>query len=129
MTVMVYVSNSSRRKRKKQKPTAAQRDLAAAEAKMWAAHSKPLGASRTVTVETYEPKTPVVSGPYIRPNSVPKPVAAPVGNATKTVRDPLAAAKAGLAGRVGQAYNKGGLSYLTDDELAEQRTGAHKRRT
>lgn len=25
-------------------------------------------------------------------------------------------------------YSKGGIQYLTDDELKEQRTGAHKRR-
>lgn len=50
------------------------------------------------------------------------------GTATVPVNDPLAEAKRNLASRVGQSFNKGGLQYLTDDEMAEQRTGAHKRR-
>lgn len=132
MTSIVYTSTSSSKLRKKRKPTAAQRELAAAEARMLEAHSKPLTSGRKYggsTVVEDKMSSPVVAGPYIRPASVPKPPPAPVGVATKVVCDPLAAAKAGLASRVGQAYNKGGLSYLTDDELAEQRTGAHKRRT
>ena len=51
-----------------------------------------------------------------------------IGSGTKPAVDPLAEVKRQMAHRVGQAYNKGGLSLLTDDEMREQRTGAHLRR-
>lgn len=52
------------------------------------------------------------------------------GAATKAVpTEDMQAAIHKVSSRVGMSYNKGGLQYLTDDELREQRTGAHKRRT
>jgi hypothetical protein len=47
---------------------------------------------------------------------------------TKPIVDPLASAKDQLKARVGQSFNKGGLSYLTDDELEEHKQGLHRRR-
>lgn len=40
----------------------------------------------------------------------------------------LEAAKAGLAGRTGALYNKGGMAFISDADLAEMTTGSHRRR-
>lgn len=47
---------------------------------------------------------------------------------TKPVVDPLGEAKDKLKSHIGMVYNKGGLQYLSDEDIAEQRSGTHKRR-
>lgn len=51
-----------------------------------------------------------------------------IGSGTKPAVDPLAEVKRQMAHRVGQAYNKGGLVYLSDKDMDEQKTGSHRRR-
>lgn len=50
------------------------------------------------------------------------------GGGTVPAVDPLHEVKRELAGRTGQAYNKGGIQYLSDADLQEQRSGSHRRR-
>lgn len=117
------------RKSKPRKPNARERELAAEWDKMMAAHSKPLGKGRGVQPSKITVGSPVVTAAAPRVASVKISASTPLGVAVVPVVDPLHVAKRDLRGRVGQAYNKGGLQYLTDDELAEQKTGSHKRRS
>ena len=122
------IIKAPRGRRKKQKPNAKQRELADSWAQLLAKHDRPLerGAKAkgiTVVAASVEPdddlaatKAKLVVG------------SRSMGVAVKPVVDPLRAEKKALAARTGQAYNKGGIQYLSDDELKEQRTGAHKRR-
>lgn len=108
-------------------PTAKERELVAQWERLMKAHSKPLerGAkAKGVRIETRGKK------PALAPTEVSKRPSRPVymGSATKPAVDPLAEAKKQLMSRVGQAYNKGGLQLLTDAEIAEQKTGSHRRR-
>lgn len=125
---IIRISDGRRVKRRKLN-VAEQRDLALQWEKICASHARPLerGAqAKNVVVKPVKVKvSKAVKTKVVAP--VHKPMALFV--ATKPVVDPLAQAKRDLAPRVGQAFNKGGLQYLSDDDMAEQKTGAHKRRT
>ena len=115
-------------RRKQSKPTAEQRRLAAQWEAIKASHASPLergakswGLKKPKQVKEVEQIDLLVDLPVQKPMKDP-------GVATKPVIDPLAEIKARLKSRVGQAFNKGGLQYLTDDELEEQRSGSHRRR-
>jgi hypothetical protein len=120
-------------KKKKRKPTAEERELATSWEKLKLSHAKPLELGSQVKgkipgtlvskskVRYQEPE------PYKRKNeNVPS---LPMkGMATKPIADPAAAEKHAMKAHAGVAYNKGGLVFLSDADLAEQRTGVHKRR-
>ena len=121
-------------------PNAKQRQLDADWQAMLEKHAKPLerGAvsngfvvkaktNKQKRLEAREAAAAIVAKSTLR-DSIRYPSLPMKGNATKPVVDPLAEAKRGLATRIGQAYNKGGLQYLSDDEMAEQKTGVHRRR-
>lgn len=111
--------------KRKPKPTAKQRELAAEWEKLCRKHARPLelGAqAKGITLKAKPQKQVVV---HARPQAPAKFVK---DTGTRSVVDPLAVIKAALAPRIGQSYSKGGLQYLTDDEMNEQRTGAHRRR-
>jgi hypothetical protein len=111
-------------------PSKKERELAASWEELMKKHSRPLegGAkAKGVSILAKKPK-PVRLDPSINPSG-PLPARYVVGSGTKPNEDQsLIDAKRSIAHRVGQSFNKGGLSYLTDDELKEQTTGAHLRR-
>jgi hypothetical protein len=127
------------KKVKAKKPNAKQRELDADWQRMIASHSKPLERGASVrgnlpdvkVKKRKKYKEPVTDfdptpAPVVR---VLPPPSNPWASASKPQDDAtLRAAKDGLKHRIGQSFNKGGLQYLTDDELAEQVAGAHKRR-
>ena len=123
------------KKKKAGKPTAKQRELAAQWEATLAAHGRPLEKGKKVAGSLPGAKAkadpialPTQAKPHKRTNEV-VPSLPMSGTATKPVTDEAAQAKKEMRGRVGIAFNKGGLQYLTDSDLAEQKTGGHKRRT
>jgi hypothetical protein len=125
------------RKRKDKNPNnAATRKLAQEWAAMVEAHSLPLergakakGVDTTALTVKAKPLLSRVTARTVENLGYQIQSVRMNGAATKSTPTPeLAAAMKHVAGRTGAAYNKGGLQYLTDDELAEHRTGAHKRR-
>lgn len=117
----------------KQLNTAAKRALAAEWEALLAAHSKPLERGAKAKGVESKPLTKVRLSPQgsvrdtstvLKISSVPMKGAATLPSLSEDLR----AARQNLAARVGMSYNKGGLQYLSDDELKEQRTGVHKRR-
>lgn len=119
-------------RRTRKKPDAKQRQLADDWEALKAKHSAPLERGH-VNRGTTVPKLTNKQKRELRRQQQalvvePLPHSTSFGSATLPVVDPLAGAKRELSARVGQSFSKGGLQYLTDDELAEQRTGVHKRR-
>lgn len=112
--------------KRKPKPTAKQRELAAEWEKMCKKHARPLelGAQAKGIMLKPKPQKQVVV--HTRPQATSKFIK---DTGTRSVIDPLAVIKAALAPRIGQSYSKGGLQYLTDDEIQEQRKGSHLRRS
>lgn len=112
-------------------PSKKERELAASWEELMKKHSKPLerGAkAKGVSILAKKPKL-VSLGPSGGVSTGPLPARYLIGSGTKPKEDQsLIEAKRSMAHRVGQSFNKGGLSYLTDDELKEQTTGAHLRR-
>ncbi len=132
---MSYFSTPLPKKRKPSKKTAAQRKLDTDWEAMLKAHAKPLekgGKANGIKVAVKaKPKFEFKLGPVEPDRPIEKKLPVPLSQklaGTLPITDPLAEAKHALKHRVGQAYNKSGISYLTDDELKEQRTGSHKRR-
>jgi len=115
-------------KSKKRKPTARERELAKAWEKIKASHTKLLEKGAKANGLKQKPKVVekvlINTKPEIPPLSLKS-----FGTATKPVIDPLAGAKRELAPRVGPLYNKSGLHYLSDVELADQKKGTHRRRS
>lgn len=120
---------------KKTKPanTAAKRALASDWQALVAAHSKPLErgakAKGVKTVLLAPARLSPLPGARdtstdLKVTSVPMKGAATL----PSLSEDLYTARQNLAARVGMSYNKGGLQYLSDDEIKEQRTGVHKRR-
>jgi hypothetical protein len=125
-----------KKKQKRHKPKAIDRQLAADWIGLLAKHGAPLekGAKSCGSLPGIGTLSPdgrplnlTCIAPYKRFNKE-IPSLPMQGVATKPSVDILRDAKRQLAPRTGLGYNKGGLQYLTDDELAEQRTGVHKRR-
>lgn len=124
-------------KRKKQKPkklTVAQQALADEWVRIVESHKKPLVkgaiANGVKIAKPAEAKIPVLLAIEPAPpkmKDLPIPLN-PKSVGTKPITDELIEAKRNLAGRVGVSYNKGGIQYLTDDELKEQQSGSHRRR-
>lgn len=112
-------------------PTKKEKELADSWAELMKKHSKPLerGAkAKGVSILAKKPK-PVRLDPSDGLSIGPLPARYLIGSGTKPKEDQsLIDAKRNMAHRVGQSFNKGGLSYLTDDEMKEQTTGAHLRR-
>ncbi len=107
---------------------AQQRQLDAEWQKLLKSHSKPLerghkakGGGSILVLPTES------QSPFTRPTERPKSLGT-FGAATVPVIDPLKSAKDNLKSRTGQLYNKGGIQYLTDADMLEQKTGSHKRR-
>lgn len=122
-------------KRSKRKSTKATRSLDADWEALLAKHTKPLeyGAkAKGSSVKTVKVK-PVWVAPSTTRDTTPgnlKVVSVPMTGAATLPNKPtdLQDAIHKVSSRVGISYNKGGLQYLSDAELQEQRTGAHKRR-
>ena len=111
--------------------TAAQRELQAEWEALQKRHSAPLekGAKakgiQVVQGVAINPRPSRFIRSTERANSLPM-----FGNATKALPSAdMIEAKEKLKSRIGISYNKGGLMYLTDAELEEQKTGAHRRRS
>lgn len=123
-------------KRAKPKNIAASRQLQDDWDKLLASHSKPLekGAKAKGSAKKVKPSKELklqFSTPRIVDNSNVKiRSVAMTGAATKVagMSPDMQEAHRRVASRVGISYNKGGLQYLSDDEMKEQRTGSHKRR-
>lgn len=65
----------------------------------------------------------VIDNSNVKINSV------PMGAGGTVPYDPsLEEAKAALAGRTGALYNKGGMQYISDDDMKQMMSGAHRRR-
>lgn len=123
-------------KRKKRKPSAEEQKLRKEWERLLQTHSKPLEGGKKVRGSLPKAK-PVgrqtqvlLQTPMAHPRGPdPKLPSLPMGlGGTKMAIDPLAGEKHALKTRVGQVFNKGGPQYLSDDDIAEQRTGSHKRR-
>lgn len=130
MTI-IYTKN----KRTKPANTKANRELAAAWEKICASHQAPLvkGAKANgIKVKvTSKKRPPVVVQEVETPiptKTLPVPLSAKA-TGVLPVRDELAEAKAVLKARVGQVFNKGGLQYLTDSDLADGKAGLLRRRS
>lgn len=124
-----------RKKRKARKPNATERQLQADWERMMKQHAQPLVKGAIANGVKVKPKiskkefTVLTVAERAAPKSKDLPI--PLSQrqtGTVPVVDVLADAKHALKARVGISFNKGGLQYLSDDELAEQRTGSHKRR-
>lgn len=124
------IIHSPTRRTKPKKMDAKQRQLQADWEKLMSKHSKPLdrGAKANGLKVKPAPQTAVEAVQFEPSVRTANKGFKMMGAATVPVRDELADAKKALSSRIGQSYNKGGLQYLTDDEIEEQRTGAHKRR-
>lgn len=124
-----------RKRQKAKKPNAAQRALAAEWERIKAEHTTPLSKGAAANgIKVKNKQVPVLFQPRFMleeqappSKSLPEPLH-DKKTGVKPLVDDLAAAKKALKGRVGPAFNKGGLQFLTDDELVEQRTGVHRRR-
>ena len=120
---------------KKGRPTAEQRALDAEWQRLKASHAKPLEKGAKANGRSDTKKTSTMCAvlqptPFKRDTGMRSIPSLPMtGNATKPIatKDLLEAHQA-LKGRVGQSFSKGGLQYLSDSELLEQRTGSHRRR-
>lgn len=116
------------KKRKPRKPTAEERELARNWEQVLAKHAKPLErgakAKGIKNVKGVPKAVPDFKrqGPDIP--SVPM-----YGSATKPIADPAAAEKHAMKARAGINYNKGGVQYLSDLDLEEQKSGTHRRRS
>jgi hypothetical protein len=118
-------------KRKKQKPNAEQRALAEAWDRLQARHSNPLELGSKAKGKL--PGTKNVKGvpkaiPVFKRKNEDIPSLPMNGTATLPISDPAAAEKHAMKARAGVNYNKGGLQFLSDLDMAEQKTGVHKRR-
>lgn len=117
---------------KRRKPTASERSLEEEWEKLLARHSKPLerGAKAKGVRAKYQPvsATVIVCGPRKQPK-IELPSLPMKGPATKPAVDPLAEAKRVLSSRVDLGYHKGGLQYLTDEDLKEREAGGNRRRS
>ena len=122
------------KKAKKRKPTEAERKLRDEWDRILQSHSKPLDqglkargklpgtGAKTLVKPQYTSKLPEKSPDQKLPSL-------PMGyGGTKPAIDPLAEAKQSVKARTGQVYNKGGVQYLTDEDLKEQKSGSHRRR-
>jgi len=117
-----------RRKPPVDSPVTRRQQLEADWKKLMMKHAAPLERGAQAKGVILDVTAPPPPAPYRRTNEH-VPSLPMFGNATSPVVDPLQGAKHTLKSRVGVAFNKGGLQYLTDGDLAEQKTGAHRRRT
>jgi len=115
-------------KKTKPKPQAKERQLSKEWQDILKRHSAPFGKGRASVAFEGKLLSPVVTTPVTRLDHRALPSLRMEGVATTPAVDPLSEAKSALKWRVGQAFNKAGPSYLTDDELEEQRGGTHRRR-
>lgn len=119
-------------RKKKRKPTEAERKLRAEWDRIVASHAKPLelgskAKGKIPGTSTRNMKCVPKVIPYHR--ETPDIPSLPMnGTATVPIIDPAAAEKHAMKRHAGIAFNKGGVMYLSDADLAEQRTGVHKRR-
>lgn len=122
------------RRAKPKKLTKAQQALADQWERVKAQHAKPLEQGAKGRGRLPGPGTKLVAAkaqakPRPRLDAGPLVPSLPMaGVATVPTCDLLAPEKQALKSRLGQSYNKGTVQYLTDDELAEQRSGSHRRR-
>jgi len=126
------------KKRRPRKPTEAERKLRAEWERIVASHAKPLeggvkakGKLPSVTGAKVLTKPSLTVKPVrVRPDDAALVPSLPmgIGAGTKPAVDPIGAEKHALKARLGQIYNKGAPQYLTDADLAEQKTGNHRRR-
>jgi len=119
-------------KKKKRKPTAAERELAESWEKLKLQHAKPLergsearGKLAGTSQHKKQKHEPAIPYKRLTPDIPSLPM---TGAATKPIADPAAAEKHAMKARAGIQFNKGGIQYLSDLDMAEQRTGVHKRR-
>lgn len=113
--------------------TAASRALDAEWERLLATHAKPLerGAKAKGVTTKFSPAVVLSPAGGVRDTSTSFSIqSVPMTGAATLprVNEDMQQARTSLAARVGLSYNKGGLQYLSDDELKEQRTGSHKRR-
>lgn len=129
------IIHSYHKKCKARKPTKADKELAEQWERLVRSHQKPLEQGVKVRGRLPGPSMKALVKPQYtgqaqrpRPEDPPAP-SLPMGHGgTKPAIDPIASEKRALKARVGQEFNKAGLTYLTDDVLAEQKTGNHRRR-
>lgn len=101
---------------------------------MMAKHAKPLErgaiAKGVTSVPSAEVKLPVVTEPLIRETPV-KPSRSMFLHANATTPHPNNDPRLLLdaTAHIGQLYNKGGLQVLTPGDVAEQKSGSHRRRS
>lgn len=100
--------------------------------KLIAKHSKPLerGAKAHGIVVTGSGS--VVAATVPRPssiNSIPSLRTSEFCTTIPIESSELIQVKRNLSSRTGQAWNKGGVQYLTDLDIEEQKTGSHRRRS
>jgi len=115
-------------RKKKRKPTAEEREQALKWEKLLAKHSKPLERGAQANGIKNVKGVPKAVPDFKRQN--PDIPSLPMsGVATKPISDPAAAEKHAMKARAGINYNKGGVQYLSDLDLKEQKSGTHRRRS
>ena len=119
-------------RKKKRKPTEAERKLRAEWDRIVASHAKPLESGSKAKGKLPGTKNakgvPKAQPIFKRENEV-VPSLPMNGTATVPIVDPAAAEKHAMKARAGQVYPKGGLQYMTDSDIQDDKTGLLRRRS